>query len=323
MKAFVFEKYGLPNVLQRREVAKPIPKDDEVLVRVRAVSVNDWDWCLVRGKPFIIRMLHGLKKPKINVPGVDISGKVEAVGGDIKTLKLGDEVYGDLSESGFGGFAEYVCVPERSLYKKPSNLSFSEAAALPHAALLSLQGLIDVGKIKSGQKVLINGAGGGVGTFGIQIAQLYNAEVSGVDCEEKLTMMRSLGYDTVMDYKKEDFTKNGQRYDLILDTKTNRSAFKYAHSLKKNGTYITVGGSMYRLFEILFLGSLISIFSSKKLKVFNLKPNNNLAYITQLAEQGAIMPIIDGPHDFDEIPKLIQYFGEGKHQGKVVVEIAR
>ncbi|MGS2740834.1 NAD(P)-dependent alcohol dehydrogenase [Sinomicrobium sp. M5D2P17] len=323
MKAFVFEKYGLPNVLQLKEVVNPVPKANEVLVRVHSASINDWDWGLVRGKPFIIRMLYGLKKPKINIPGVDISGKIEAVGENVKKLNPGDEVYADLSESGFGGFAEYVCVPEHSLSKKPSNLSFNEAAALPHAALLSLQGLMDMGKIKSGQNILINGAGGGVGTLGIQIAKLYDTKVSGVDSKEKLTIMRSLGYDTVIDYKKEDFTKNGHKYDLILDTKTNRSTIKYARCLQKNGIYITVGGTMYRLFQIFLLGSLISVFSNKKLKVLSLKPNKNLAYITQLAENGKIKPLIDGPYGFEEIPKLIQHFGEGKHRGKIVVEIIK
>lgn len=323
MKAFVFEKYGLPNVLQLKEVEKPIPKDNEVLVRIHAASVNDWDWGLVRGKPLIIRILYGLKKPKFNIPGVDISGTIEAVGENVKKSEIGNEVYGDLSESGFGGFAEYACIPEHNLSKKPSNISFIEAAALPHAALLSLQGLIDIGKIKSGQKILINGAGGGVGTIGIQIAQLYDTEVSGVDSKEKLSMMCSLGYDTVIDYKKEDFTENGQKYDLILDTKTNRSTLKYARSLRKDGIYITVGGSMYRLFEIFFLGSLISTFSNKKLRVLTLKPNKNLGYITKLVEKGYIKPVIDGPYSFDEIPKLIQFFGEGKHQGKIVVEVTK
>ncbi len=323
MKAFVFEKYGLPNVLQLKEVVKPIPKGNEVLVRVHSASINDWDWGLVRGKPFIIRMLFGLKKPKINIPGVDVSGKIEAMGEDVKKLNPGDEVYGDLSDSGFGGFAEYVCVPEHSVSKKPSNLSFNEAAALPHAALLALQGLVDLGKIKSGQKILINGAGGGVGTLGIQIAKLYDTKVSGVDSGEKLPIMRSLGYDTVIDYKKEDFTKTGHKYDLILDAKTNRSTVQYVRCLENNGTYITVGGTMGRLLQIFFLGSLISIFSNKKLKVLSLKPNKNLDYITQLAENGKIKPLIDGPYGFEEIPKLIQYFGEGKHRGKIVVEIIK
>lgn len=292
-------------------------------MRIHAASINDWDWGLVRGKPFIIRMLYGLKKPKIKIPGVDISGKIEVVGENVKKLKPGDEVYGDLSESGFGGFAEYVCVPEHSLSQNPSNISFLEAAALPHASLLVLQGLVELGKIKSGHKILINGAGGGVGTIGVQIAKMYETKLTGVDSSEKLEMMRSLGYDTVIDYKKEDFTKNGQKYDLILDTKTNRSTLKYVRSLRKNGVYITVGGAMSRLFEIVFLGSLLSVFSNKKLKVLSLKPNKNLAYITQLVENGKIKPIIDGPHSFDELPKLIQYFGEGKHQGKIVVEITK
>jgi NADPH:quinone reductase-like Zn-dependent oxidoreductase len=323
MKAFVFEEYGLPSVLQLKEVAKPTPKDDEVLVKIHAVSINDWDWGFVRGKPFIIRLFFGLRKPKINIPGVDISGTIEAVGENVKNSAVGDEVYGDLSESGLGGFAEYACIPAHNVSKKPSNLSFTDAAALPHAALLALQGLVDMGKIESGQKILINGAGGGVGTIGIQIAKLYDVEVSGVDSKKKLNMMRSLGYDTVIDYKKEDFTEQGQTYDLILDAKTNRSIFKYARSLKKNGSYITVGGSMSRLFEIFLLGSLFSVFSNKKLKVLTLEANKNLAYITQLVEEGTIKPVIDGPYSFEEIPKLIQYFGEGKHQGKIVVEVTK
>lgn len=323
MKAFVFEKYGLPHVLQLKEIVKPVPKGNEVLVRVHSASINDWDWGLVRGKPFIIRMLFGLKKPKITIPGVDISGTVDAVGENVTKLNPGEEVYADLSESGFGGFAEYVCVPEHNLSKKPSNLSFNEAAALPHAALLALQGLVDMGKIKSGQNILINGAGGGVGTLGIQIAKSYNAQVTGVDSGDKFEIMRSSGYDTVIDYKKEDFTNNDHKFDLILDTKTNRSAFKYARCLQKNGTYITVGGTMNRLFQILLLGGLISMFSKKKLKVLNLKPNKNLAYITQLAENGKIKPLIEGPYGFEEIPKLIQYFGEGKHRGKIVVELIK
>lgn len=321
MKAFVFEKYGPPDALQLKEVARPIPEDNQVLVRVQAASVNDWDWGYVRGKPFIIRMFFGLKKPKFNIPGVDIAGVVEAVGDRVDTLEIGDEVYGDLSESGLGGFAEYVCVPEHSVSKKPSNLSFVEAAALPHAALLALQGLVDMGKIKSGQNVLINGAGGGVGTIGIQIAQLYDVEVSGVDSADKYPMMRSLGYGAVTDYRKVDFTELGQQYDLILDTKTNRSVFKYARALRKNGTYITVGGSLPRLFETAVLGGLVSMFSSKTLRVLALKPNENLAHITRLAEDGKIKPVIDGPYPFEEIPKLIQYFGEGRHQGKIVVDL--
>ncbi len=323
MKAFVFEKYGLPNVLQLKEVAKPIPNENEVLVKIHSASINDWDWGLVRGKPFVIRLIYGLKKPKIKIPGVDVSGKIEAVGGKVSSFKIGDKIYCDLSECGFGGFAEYVCVPEKNLSKKPTNISYNDASALPHAGLLALQGLMEKGKVKSGQNILINGAGGGVGTLGIQILKLYELKVTGVDSDEKLGLMKSMGFDSVIDYKKVDFTDNGEKYDLILDTKSNRSVFKYARSLKKNGTYITVGGSMYRLFEILLIGSLLSLFTDKKLSVLNLRPNKGLDRISKLVEKGQIKPVIDGPYGFDEIPELIQYFGEGKHLGKIVVEIGK
>tara|TARA_R100000353_G_scaffold174498_1_gene142591 strand:- start:125 stop:1096 length:972 start_codon:yes stop_codon:yes gene_type:complete len=323
MKAILLKEYGLPNILEIGEVSKPIPNDEEVLVRIYSASINDWDWGLVRGKPFVIRLIHGLKKPKINIPGVDVSGKIEAVGDKVNSFKIGDDIYCDLSECGFGGFAEYVCIPEKILSKKPTNISYNDASALPHAGLLALQGLVQNGKVKSGQSILINGAGGGVGTLGIQILKSYGLKVAGVDSDEKLDLMKSMGFDSVMDYKITDFTDNGERYDLILDTKSNRSVFKYARSLKKNGTYVTVGGSMYRLFEILLLGSLISLFTSKKLSVLNLKPNKGLDQISKLVERGQMRPVVDGPYGFEKIPMLIQYFGEGRHKGKIVVEIKK
>ncbi len=323
MKAIILKEYGLPNVLEIGEVAKPIPNDKEVLVRIHSASINDWDWGLVRGKPFVIRLFFGLKKPKINIPGVDVSGKIEAVGGKVSSFKIGDEIYCDLSECGCGGFAEYVCIPEDILSQKPSNMNYNDASALPHAGLLALQGLVEKGKVKSGQSILINGAGGGVGTLGIQILKSYGLKVTGVDSDEKLDLMKSLGFDSVMDYKKVDFTDTGEKYDLILDTKSNRSVFKYARSLKRHGTYITVGGSMYRLFEIFLLGSLISLFTGKKLSVLILKPNKGLDQISKLVEKGQIRPVVDGPYEFDKIPELIQFFGEGKHLGKIVVEIEK
>jgi NADPH:quinone reductase-like Zn-dependent oxidoreductase len=323
MKAILLKKYGLPDVLEIGEVAKPVPNDKEVLVRIHSVSINDWDWGLVRGKPFVIRLFFGLRKPKKTIPGVDISGKVEAVGGKVSSFNIGDEVYCDLSESGCGGFAEYVCVPENVLSKKPSNISHNDASALPHAGLLALQGLVEQGKVKSGQSVLINGAGGGVGTLGIQILKPYGVKAIGVDSGEKLDLMKSLGYDIVLDYKKTDFTDNGEKYDLILDTKSNRSVFKYARTLKKNGVYVTVGGSMYRLLETVLFGSLISLFTSKQLSVLVHKPNKGLSQISKLVEKGKIKPVVDGPYGFDKIPELIQYFGEGRHLGKIVVEIEK
>jgi len=324
MNAILLKEYGLPGILEVGDVAKPVPNDEEVLVKIQSASINDWDWGLIRGKPFVIRLFFGLKKPKIAIPGVDVSGKIEAVGRNVSSFKIGDEIYCDLSECGFGGFAEYVCIKEKSLAKKPPNISFNDASALPHAGLLALQGLVEKGKVKSGQSILINGAGGGVGTLGIQILKSYDGlTVTGVDSDEKLELMKSLGYDSVIDYKKTDFTDTGEKFDLILDTKSYRSALKVTRSLKKNGRYITVGGSMYRLFEIAVLGPLISFFTGKKLSVLIHEPNRGLDQISKLVEKGQISPIVDGPYGFDKIPELIQYLGEGKHLGKIVVEIEK
>ena len=322
MKAFVFTKYGPPDVLELREVRTPTPKDDELLIRVHAASVNDWDWCLVRGKPFFIRLMSGLPKPKkITILGVDVAGRVEAVGRSVKRFQPGDDVYGDLSECGFGGFAEYVCADENAFTLKPASMTFIEAAAIPHAAMLALQGLRDIGQIQPGQKVLINGAGGGVGLFGVQIAKLIGVDVTGVDSVSKLDMMRSMGFDQVIDYAQEDFTKNGQRYDLILDAKTNRSTFDYVRALRPNGTYVTVGGSMIRLLQALFLGPWISKFSKKNIRIVALNPNKDLDYINELFEAGKVKSVIDGPYEFSEVPEAVRRFGEGKHNGKVVIAV--
>lgn len=221
MKAIVCHKYGSPDDLELEEVQEPTPRDDEVLIKVKAASVNDWDWCLVRGAPFYIRLLCGFFKPKVRIPGVDIAGQVVETGKDVSQFQPGDEVYGDLSENGFGGFAEYVCAPVGALALKPENMTYIEAAAIPHAAMLAVQGLRDLGKIQPGQKLLINGAGGGVGTLGVQIAKAIGVEhVTGVDSSNKLDMMRLVGFDHTIDYKQDDFTKNEQPYDLILDPKT-------------------------------------------------------------------------------------------------------
>ncbi|HMJ46265.1 MAG TPA: NAD(P)-dependent alcohol dehydrogenase, partial [Ferruginibacter sp.] len=253
MKAIVYTKYGGPEVLQLKEIEKPLPKDDEVLVKVHAASINDWDWGLLRGDSLIDRLMSGLSKPKKQILGSDIAGRIETIGKNVKKFQPGDEVYGDLSGT-WGGFAEYVCAREKALALKPAGMSFQQAAAIPQAAMLAVQGLIDKGKIQAGQKLLINGAGGGVGTFAVQIAKLYGVEVTGVDSTNKLDMLRSLGFDHVIDYTREDFTKNGKCYDLVLDVKTNRSMFEYTRALCPNGIYVTVGGSMARLFQALILG---------------------------------------------------------------------
>ncbi len=319
MKAIVRTKYGSPDVLELKEIDKPIPKDDEVLVKVHAASVNDWDWGLLRGNTLIIRLLFGLLKPKVKILGVDIAGQVEAVGRKVNKFQRGDEVFGDMSECDFGGFAEYVCARENALASKPASMTFNEAGAIPHAAMLAVQGIRDKGQIQPEQKLLINGAGGGVGTFAVQIAKLFGVEVTGVDSSGKLDMLRSIGFDHVIDYTKEDFTKSGQRYDLILDVKTNRSIFNYAHALNPNGVYVTVGGSMARIFQALLLGPLISMISKKHIRILALKPNKDLAYISELFEAGKIKPVIDGPYKLSEVPEALRHFGKGHHTGKIII----
>lgn len=317
MRAIVYHQYGTPDVLKLEEVEKPAPGDDEVLIKVCAVSINDWDLGLLDGD-FINRLLNGLRKPKRKILGSDIAGQVEAVGKNVTLFKPGDEVYGDLSGR-WGGFAEYVCARENALALKPSTMNFAQAAAIPQAAMLAVQGLIDIGKIKEGQKLLINGAGGGVGTFGIQIAKLYGVEATGVDHTGKLDMLRSMGFDHVIDYTKEDFTTNGKYYDLILDVKTNRSMFSYARALSPNGVYVTVGGSTARLLQALLLAPLIRMIYKKHIRIVALKTNKDLAYMNKLFESGKVKPVIDGPYKLDEVPEAFRLFGKGEHKGKVVI----
>jgi NADPH:quinone reductase-like Zn-dependent oxidoreductase len=319
MKALVFTKYGSPEVLQLREIAKPIPMENEVLVKIHATAVNDYDWSMIRGKPYLYRLLFGLLKPKHQIPGMELSGTVEALGTNAELFKVGDAVYGDISAYGFGSFAEYISINEKALTLKTNKMSFEEAAAIPHAATLALQGLVDFGHIQKGQKILINGAGGGMGTFGLQIAKLYDAEVTGVDTGDKLKMMKEIGFDHIVDYKQEDFTKNGQTYDLILDAKTTRSTFDYMRALSSKGKYVTVGGYLNRLFPMLLLKPLISVFSNKRIHILALKPNKDLDYISELFVAGKIRPVIDGPFNLSEVPEALQYFGEGRHQGKVII----
>lgn len=320
MNAIVYTEYGSPDVLQLKEIDKPTPKDDEVLIKVYAVSINDWDWGLLQGIPFTNRLLFGLLKPKNQILGSDIAGRIEAVGKNVKQFQPGDEVYGDLTGD-WGGFAEYVCARENALALKPASMTFDEAAAIPQAAMLAIQGLRDAGQIRQGQKLLINGAGGGVGSFAVQIAKLYGAELTGVDSSGKLDMMRSMGFDQVIDYTQEDFTKSGQCYDLILDVKTNRSIFDYTRALGPNGVYVTLGGSMTRIFQALLLGPLISTISKKNIRFVGLKPNRDLAYMNKLYEAGKVKPVIDGPYKLSEVPEALRYFGEGKHKGKIVITV--
>lgn len=321
MKAVIYTHYGGSASLQLAEVPKPAPRDTEVLVKVHAVSVNDWDFALLQPDMFN-RLMSGLTKPKRQIIGSDIAGRIESVGKSVTRFKPGDAVYGDLSGT-WGGFAEYVCSPEHALALKPASMTFEEAASIPQAAMLAAQGLIDKANLQSGQKILINGAGGGVGTFGIQIAQsLGVTDITVVDKEMKLPMLRALGATHCIDYAKEDFTKSGQTYDLILDAKTSRPTSEYLRSLKPGGMYVTVGGDLTRLLKIFLSMPLINRMSSKKVSIVALKPNKDLAYMNQLFEAGKLKCMID-EHRFmlENAPEAMRYFESANHTGKIVISL--
>jgi NADPH:quinone reductase-like Zn-dependent oxidoreductase len=320
MKAIVCTKYGPPDVLQFKEVEKPIPKDNEILVKVYAASINVEDLDLLRGTAWSARLIGPLK-PKYKILGFDIAGLVEAVGIKVKQFQPGDEVFGDLFSYGFGAFAEYVSVPEKALALKPINLTYEEAATVSSRATIALQGLRDKRQIQQGEKVLINGAGGGVGPFAVQIAKYFGAEVTAVDSTKKLDMLRSIGADHVIDYTKEDFTKNGQHYDLILDIAGHHSIFDYKRALSPKGIYAIVGGSRTTIFQAVFLGPLISMIGSKKMGLMTWKPNNkeDLALIKELIEAGKVAPVIDRRYPLSEVADALRYFEEGQPLGKIVI----
>jgi NADPH:quinone reductase-like Zn-dependent oxidoreductase len=322
MKAIVYAKYGSPDVLQLKEVAKPTPKDDEVLVKVHAVAVNAADWHLLRADPFLVRLSSGLLEPKNKILGADVAGRVEAVGGNVKQFKPGDEIFGDLSGCGFGGFAEYVCAREDVLTLKPVNSSFEEAAAVPMAAVTALQGLRDKGQIQPGQKVLINGASGGVGTFAVQIAKSFGAEVTAVCSTRNLDMVRAIGADHVVDYRREDFTRNGQHYDLILAANGYRSISDYRRALTPGGTYVMTGGAGAQMFEAMLLGPWMSMTGSKKMTSLLARPDKkDLAFMKELLEAGKVVPVIDRCYPLREVADAIRYLEEGHARGKVVITI--
>ncbi len=323
MKAIVFTEYGSPEHLEIREVEKPTPKNAEVLVKVHASSVNSWDWEFMNGIPFINRLMFGLLKPKPGKQrlGADIAGTVEVVGENVQRFQPGDEVFGDLWDN-WGGFAEYACTHESALELKPANATFEEAAAVPQAGVLALQGIRKAGQIQPGQKVLINGAGGGVGTFAIQLAKLSKAEVTGVDAPHKLDVLRSVGADHVIDYTQDDFAKSGERYDLIVDCQGVRSMFDNRRALKPGGTYAMVGGSMLRVYQLWLLSIIASLTrEDRKLCLVAEGPNKGLSDLKELIEAGKLCPVIDSSYQLGEVPEALRYFGEGHHKGKVVIDI--
>lgn len=323
MWAIARSHYGSPDVLTLAEVPKPALSDNGVRVRVHGTSVNAGDWHLLRGTPFLIRpMFGGLFKPAIKILGFDVAGQVEAVGKDVTQFKPGDEVFGDVSEHGFGAFAEYVCAPETIWVMKPTSLSFEEAATVPGAALAALQGLRDVGQLQAGQQVLINGASGGVGSFAVQIAKALGAEVTAVCSTEKLERVRSLNPDHLIDYKQTDVTKTEHRYDLILDAAAYQSVFDYLPLLKTGGTYVLVGGSTTRFFQVMLFGSWISRFRHRTVKALVSKPNaTDLLTLKDMIEAGKIVPLIDQRYSLRDVPTAIRYVEQRQVIGKVAIHV--
>ncbi|MGA8276006.1 MAG: NAD(P)-dependent alcohol dehydrogenase [Thermoplasmata archaeon] len=319
MKAIVFERYGPPEVLQLKEVERPIPKDNEVLVEVHAAAVNPFDWHRMRASPFLVRMGGGFRKPKDPRLGADVSGRVEAVGRAVTRLKPGDEVFG----FAHGSFGEYATAAEDDLATKPANLSFDVAAAAPMAALTALKGLHDQGHVQPGQKVLINGASGGVGSFAVQIAKSYGAEVTGVCSTRNLELVRSIGADHVIDYSREDFTRSGPEYDLILDAVGNHSVSQYKRALRPGGTGVVVGfTSMLRLMRVILRGKLTSKSASKSVRMMMMRPvPEDRATLAELLGSGKVVPLIDRRYPLAQVPEAIRYLEQGHARGKVVITV--
>ena len=322
MKVWVYTKYGSPDNLVLTEANKPVPKSNQVLLKIKAVSINSWDWDLLRGKPFVVRFAGGgLSKPRKPILGCDVAGEIEAIGEDVRGFSHGDAVYGDLSASGWGGFAEYVCAPIEAIIKKPTGMSFQEAAAIPQAGVMALQGVRDYGEVQAGQKVLINGAGGGVGSFAIPLAKLCGAEVTAVDHLGKFEMMSELGADILIDYKEEDFTKKEEKYDLILDVVGHHSIYDFKRVLRRGGNYRMIGGPSGLIFQALFIAPFISMLGNKKMGILAHEPNKGLNYLNTLFEEGKLKPLIDRQYSFEEVPEAFRYFGKNQFSGKVIVSI--
>jgi NADPH:quinone reductase-like Zn-dependent oxidoreductase len=321
MKAIVQDKYGSPEVLELRDLDKPVVKDDEVLVRVRAAAVNIGDWHLLRGVPYVMRTVSGLLKPRRAVPGLDIAGQIEAVGTDVRQIRPGDEVFGWCK----GAFAEYASAPENNLLPKPAKLTFEQAAAVGDSAFTALAAVRDQGKVQPGQRVLVNGASGGVGTFAVQIAKAFGANVTGVCSTRKVDLVRSLGADQVVDYIKEDFIQTEQRYDVMLDLVGSRSLSDCRRALTPRGTYVLVGvrhlGRWFGLARQI-KALVLSPFVRQRMRVFVVRHNReDLALLKELVEAGKVAPVIDRCYALSEVPEAVRYQGEGHTQGKIVIAV--
>lgn len=325
MQAMVYSEYGLPDVLRAIELPTPIPREGEVLVKLHAASVNSYDWRMLTASPFLARFAAGgLLRPTPNtILGVDIAGTVTAIGSGVTALQPGDAVYGDVSACGRGGFAEYIRVPAGAVAQKPAGISFEQAAALPMAAVTALQALRDAGRIQAGQQVLINGASGGVGTFAVQLAKWFGAEVTAVCGPSKQVMVRGLGADQVIDYTRQDFTQSDTRYDLILGINGDTSIWAYRRALKPQGSYVMVGGSNRQIFQAALLGGLLSRANGKRLAACSATPNvDDLRTIGALVEAGTITPVIDRRYPLHELPDAMRYLGAGHAAGKIIITIA-
>jgi NADPH:quinone reductase-like Zn-dependent oxidoreductase len=323
VKAIVREDYGSTDVLDFREIDQPEPKDDEVVVKVHAASVNTADLDYLSGKPRIARVGSGLSRPRSGRMGLDVAGRVEAVGRDVTTLGVGDDVWADLFDFGQGAFAEYVCAPDRAFAPMPSGVTFEQAATVPHSGVLALQGLLGKGGINPGEKVLINGAGGCVGPFAIQLAKSFGAEVTGVDHGGKFDLMRSAGADHVIDYTSEDFTTNGRRYDLILDIVDEHSVLHYRRSLTSGGRYVLIARTLSGFVQAFLVGAAVSMAGSKRMGIFMWKANNrtDLESLKALLENGKVTPIIDRRYQLSEVPEALRYLEDGRARGKVVITV--
>ena len=318
MQAVIYEQYGSPDRLHLVDLPKPSPSEDEVLVKIHAVSINGADTEGLVGKPLYARM-RGLFSPGQTILGSDIAGRVELTGKNVRKFQVGDEVFGEIP--GYhGGLAEYVCLPEKALAHKPASLSFEEAAAIPQAGVIALQGIRLKGRVQPGQQVLINGAGGSAGSFAIQLAKLDGAEVTGVDHTHKLEFMRSLGADHVIDYNREDFSKTGKQYDLIFELIARRSVFAYQRALKSGGTCWIVGGSVATLFQVMLLGPRIAKKSGKNIQMLMVPQNSKeLLTITELCSAGKIRPLIDKVYPLKEAPQAFRYILTNQAKGKIVI----
>jgi NADPH:quinone reductase-like Zn-dependent oxidoreductase len=320
MKAIVRETYGPPDVLHMEDVPQPTPGDGDVLVKVHAASANAADWHLLRGTPLPFRLVAGLRRPKFKIIGTDVAGRVEAVGRNVTQFRPGDEVFGELSRCGFGAYAEFAVAPEKALALKPANLSFEEAATLPTAGFTALQGLRK-GRVQRARRVLINGASGGVGTFAVQIAKAFGAEVTAVCSTRSVDLMRSIGADHVIDYTKDDFATLGQRYDLILAANGDRSIWDYRRALAADGCYTMTGGSNRQLADALVFGPLLSMGRQKFGNVLMKPSQADLLVLKELCETGKVKPVIDRRFALSEVPSAVRYVEDGHARGKVAITI--